>query len=144
MFLIIAWKSIKNRRLSTVLIVITLALSVSLYLTVTRLSYAVKSSFESSIMGVDLIVGARTGDLQLLLYTVFHQGMATNNLSTKTLDAIANMKEVAWLVPIALGDSHKGYRVIATTPSYFKYIKTNSGEEYLNFSKGRVFQKTFK
>ena len=73
-----------------------------------------RESFANTISGTDLILGARSGTVQLLLYSVFHIGDATNNISWKSYQDIAAMPRVDWIIPIALGDSHRGFRVIGT------------------------------
>lgn len=116
-------KAIWNRRMSVALAIITLSLSVALFLSVTRVQQAARDGFERSIAGVDLIVGARGSDIQILLYSVFRLGDATRDFRWSSYQEVQQNPQVAWTVPIALGDSHKGFRVAGTTNDYFKYIK---------------------
>jgi putative ABC transport system permease protein len=87
-----------------------------------------KASFADTISGTDLIVGARSGSVQLLLYSVFRIGTATNNLTWKSYQDIAARTEVDWIVPISLGDSHRQFRVMGTTPAFFDHYKYRSGK----------------
>jgi len=64
-----------------------------------------KASFADTISGTDLIVGARSGSVQLLLYSVFRIGNATNNLTWQSYEEIAARPDIDWIVPISLGDS---------------------------------------
>ncbi len=119
----LAWKSLLNRRFSGALTVISIALSVTLLVGVERLRTEARESFANTLSGTDLIVGARSGPVQLLLYAVFRIGDATNNISWKSYRDIASHPKVSWTVPISLGDSHRGFRVLGTTPAYFEHYR---------------------
>jgi putative ABC transport system permease protein len=84
-------------------------------------------------------VGARSGPVQLLLYAVFRIGNATNNISWESYQEIARNPNIQWTIPISLGDSHKGYRVMGTNSDYFEYFRF-SGRRRLEFAKGRIFE----
>ena len=94
-----------------------MAMTVSIFvlLAVEHIRYQAKESFANTVSGVDLIVGSRTGSLNLLLYSVFHIGSPTNNVSWESYEDISSNSQVEWAIPISLGDSHKGYRVVGTT-----------------------------
>ncbi len=115
----LAWQSLRNRRSTASLTVISIALSVTLLVGVERLRTEARASFANTLSGTDLIVGARSGPVQLLLYTVFRIGDATNNMSWQSYQDIIAHPRVAWSVPISLGDSHRGFRVLGTTSDYF-------------------------
>ena len=135
----LAIKSFRNRRLTTFLTIISIALSVTLLLGVERIRTEARASFTSTISGTDLIVGARSGPVQLLLYSVFRIGNATNNISWKSYQEIARNPNILWTVPISLGDSHKGYRVMGTNADYFEYFQY-SGKRRLEMADGRIFE----
>ena len=115
----VAMHSAWARRSTLSLVVLSVALSTLLLLGVERIRSDVRENFSQSVSGTDLIVGARTGAVQLLLYAVFRVGGATNNIRMDSLQAIAKHRAVAWVVPLSLGDSHRGFAVLATTPEYF-------------------------
>ena len=119
----LAWKSLLNRRLTAALTMLSIALSVTLLIGVERVRLDARESFANTISGTDLIVGARSGGVQLLLYSVFRIGNATNNISWKSFRDIAAQPSVAWSIPISLGDSHHGYRVLGTTQDYFTHYR---------------------
>ncbi|MFC4728338.1 ABC transporter permease [Coralloluteibacterium thermophilus] len=137
----IAWRSLRNRAFTVVLTVLTIALAVALLVGVERLRVETRESFLRSVSGTDLIVGARAHPVQLLLYSVFHLGDATNNLRWASFEAIAANPQVAWAVPVSLGDSHRGFRVVGTTPAYFEHIGF-AGDRRLEFAAGRAFDAT--
>ena len=138
----LAWQSIGNRRTTALLSVFAIALSITLFLGVERMRIGAKSSFTNTISGTDLIVGTRAGSVQLLLYSVFRIGNATNNISIDSLDAIEARDEVAWVVPISLGDSHRGYRVMGTSIDYFEHYRYRN-KQPLEFSVGKRFEDLF-
>ena len=86
-----------------------------------------RASFADTISGTDLIVGARSGSVQLLLYSVFRIGNATNNVTWQSYQDLAARDEVDWIVPISLGDSHRQFRVMGTTPGFFEHYKYRGG-----------------
>jgi putative ABC transport system permease protein len=117
-------------------------MSVALLLLVSLIRQGARESFFGTVSGVDLIVGARTGGVNLLLYSVFRIGAATNNISWESYKDISQDSEISWIVPISLGDSHRGFRVIGTDASYFDHLKFR-GDNKLSFSTGEKFNDVF-
>jgi len=117
-------------------------LSVTLLLGVERIRKEAKASFVKTVSGTDLIIGARTGPVQLLLYSVFRIGNATNNISWESYQEIARNPNVKWTIPISLGDSHHGYRVMGTNSDYFEYFRFAGGRR-LEMAGGRIFNGVF-
>ncbi|MFV8435388.1 ABC transporter permease [Vibrio owensii] len=138
----LAWKSLMNRKATAILTIMTVAISVVLLLGVERIRTQAKDSFANTISGTDLIVGGRSGQVNLLLYSVFRIGNATNNIDWKSYKEFANHRAVDWAIPISLGDSHKGFRVMGTNHSYFEHYKYGS-KQPLTFSEGREFNGLF-
>ena len=66
----IAWKSLCNRWPTALLAMLAIAMSVALILTVEKIRRDARSSFTQTVSGTDLIIGARSGAVQLLLYSV--------------------------------------------------------------------------
>jgi putative ABC transport system permease protein len=132
-------KSLRNRKFTTFLTVASIALSVTLLLGVERIRKEAKASFTNTISGTDLIVGARTGPVQLLLYSVFRIGNAANNISWQSYTEIAANPNVKWSIPISLGDSHQGYRVMGTSDEYFTYFRFAGGRK-LELAQGNIFK----
>ena len=113
-------------------------LSVCLLLAVERVRTEARASFANTISGTDLIVGARSGSVNLLLYSVFRIGNATNNIRWDSFEHFAEHRQVKWAIPISLGDSHRGYRVMGTNPSYFEHYRYARSQP-LQLSSGRAF-----
>lgn len=121
--LTLAMASLWHRKKVLALVCLTLTLSVSLLLGIQYLRTEVKQSFTSTISGTDLIVGARSGQLNLLLYTVFHIGDATNNIRWSTYQSLKEDSRLEWLIPISLGDSYRGNRVVATDENFLQHFR---------------------
>lgn len=134
----LSWRSIANRRMTVALTVFAVALSVAMLLGVERLRNDARQGFAQTISGTDLVIGARSGPVQLLLYSIFHIGNATNNVSWQSIQAIAEHPQVDWLVPISLGDSHRGFRVVGTNAGFFDHYRYGRGRE-LAFADGSAF-----
>lgn len=138
----LALRSLANRRLTAILTVLSIAFSVMLLLGVEKVRTGARQSFANTISGTDLILGARGGGVQLLLYSVFQIGNATNNISWQSYEEIAARPEVAWIVPISLGDSHKGFRVVGTSEGFFERYRYGR-DEPLRFADGKPFGDLF-
>jgi putative ABC transport system permease protein len=138
----LAMQSLANRWLTALLTIASIAVSVMLLLGVEKVRTGARQSFADTISGTDIIVGARSGGLNLLLYSVFRIGNATNNITWKTYQDIAAKPDIAWIAPIALGDSHRGFRVMGTTPDYFRLYRYRRGQP-LEFASGGPFSDLF-
>ncbi|MDJ0842376.1 MAG: ABC transporter permease [Acidobacteriota bacterium] len=123
MILRLAVSSLHNRLLVSALTVFSIALSVALLLGVEQVRTGLRESFSNTISGTDLIVGTRVGKLQLVLFTVFGIGSTPDNIDYETFDRYRNHPAVAWAVPFSLGDSHRGFRVVATDATYFEHVR---------------------
>lgn len=134
----LALRSAWNRRFVLGLVVASIALSTFLLLAIERIRADVREGFAQSISGTDLIVGPRTGSVQLLLYAVFRIGGATNTVRMESIDAVARHRAVEWVVPLALGDTHRGHAVVATTAAYFDRFR-HGDRKPLAFSAGARF-----
>ena len=137
----IASRSAFNRRGTLSLVVLSIALATALLLGLERLRTDIRSSFSQAVSGTDLVVGARTGPVQLMLYAVFHVGGATNNIRIDSVRAVAAHRAVAWVVPISLGDSHRGHPVLGTTPDYFTHFAYGDRQP-LALAQGHAFAGT--
>ncbi len=138
----LALASLMARALTVGMTILAIALSVALFLGVEMVRSGAKASFADTISGTDLIVGARAGSVQLLLYSVFRIGNATNNVTWKSYQDIAARPEVDWIVPISLGDSHRQFRVMGTTQAFFAHYKYRQGRS-LVLSDGAIMDDLF-
>jgi putative ABC transport system permease protein len=137
-FVRIVLKSAWHRRVSLLLTILSITISIALLLGVDKIRKEAKNSFVNTISQTDLIVGARSGPINLLLYSVFRIGNATNNVSWESYQEITELDEIAWAIPISLGDSHKGYRVMGTNRDYFDHYRYGQ-KNSLSFREGAAF-----
>jgi putative ABC transport system permease protein len=135
----LAVRSLWNRGATAALTVAAIAVSVALLLGVQQLRSGARESFASTISGTDLIVGARSGPLSLLLYSVFHLGDATASVSWESFQLVRRHPDVAWALPVSLGDSHRGFRVMGTSDEYFRYFRYGR-RQVLAFAAGGPFR----
>lgn len=135
-FLNLALKSLKNRMFTTCLTVLSIALSVALLLSVERTKRSSEEGFNSSVSQVDLIVGARSSPLNLLLYSVFNIGNATNNISAETYEEFKKHPAVEWTIPYSLGDGHRGYRVVGTDANFYEHYRFR-GDQKIEMDQGQ-------
>ncbi|MGC8121815.1 ABC transporter permease [Marinobacter sp. VGCF2001] len=138
----LASASLWYRRRVLALVCLTLTLSVTLLLGIQYLRTEIRQSFTSTISGTDLIVGARSGQLNLLLYTVFHIGDATNNIRWSTYQAMAEDNRINWLIPISLGDSYRGFRVVSTNDQFLARFRFGN-DQPLALAEGAWFADLF-
>ncbi|QFS81712.1 FtsX-like permease family protein [Roseivivax sp. THAF40] len=142
MILRLSLASLGARALTVGMTILAIALSVALFLGVEKVRTGAKDSFADTISGTDLIVGARSGSVQLLLYSVFRIGNATNNVTWESYQDIAARPEVDWIVPISLGDSHRQFRVMGTTQAFFEHYKYRQGRS-LETAQGTIMADLF-
>ncbi|MBC7844258.1 MAG: ABC transporter permease [Gemmatimonadaceae bacterium] len=133
----LAWRSLRNRPVTSILTVLAVALSITLLLGVEQARRGMRESFTGTIKGTDLVVGARGGTLQLLLGAVFGIGSPTGSVPYGVYEQWAKHPAIRWTVPLAIGDSHRGYRVIGTTPGLFEHWRYRSAGT-LTFAEGKV------
>ena len=135
----IAIESIKRRKTTALLTLLSITISISLLLCVDIVRSQVKTSFTRTVSGVDLIVGAPSGQLNLLLSSVFNIGTPTKGIDYKSVASLKSNKQVSWLIPLSLGDTHRGFRVIGTTNRFFEHFKYGD-KQALALTEGRVFE----
>ena len=136
LLLSLAYHSLRNRKLTSIVTLISLALSVSLWIGIEHIRGGARESFSNTISQTDLIVGARGGAIQLLLYTVFHIGSPTANVTSESYEKIKNHRAVLWTIPISLGDSHRGYRVVGTNEDFYRHYRFRQDRQ-VEFAQGR-------
>ena len=137
MVLSLAWRSLRNRPVTSVLTVAAVALSITLLLGVEQARRGMRESFTGTIKGTDLVVGARGGTLQLLLGSVFGIGSPAGSVPYAVYEQWTKHPAIRWTVPLAIGDSHRGFRVIGTTPALFEHWRYRSSGT-LQFAEGAV------
>jgi putative ABC transport system permease protein len=134
--------SLWSRRVMAILTCTSIGISMWVLIGVEHLRAEVKHNFEQTVSGVDLIVGSRTSGVNLLLFSVFKIGNPSNNIQWKSYQNIVNKSQVAWSVPLSMGDSHQGFSVIGTTSHYFEYFKYGD-KQTISFKQGAPFKRLY-
>ena len=136
MVLKIAWKNIWFKPLNTVLSLVLLTASVAIISLLILLQNQFEKQFTSTIEGVDMVLGAPGSPLQLILSSVYHIDAPTGNINFKEAKTWMQHPMVKTAIPMAFGDSYKGYKILGTTPEYLK--KYNVG-----LQSGKMFETNF-
>jgi putative ABC transport system permease protein len=140
--IVLSMRSAWNRRYTLGLTTLAIALSVCLLVGVERVRQDARAGFDQSVSGTDLIVGARTSSVQLMLYAVFRIGAATNNIRWKSFLDLSRQPQVAWAIPLSLGDSHRGFPVLGTSRAYFEHFRYGQAKP-LELADGKPFAGIF-
>ncbi|HEX4227047.1 MAG TPA: ABC transporter permease [Bryobacteraceae bacterium] len=119
----LAFASLRSRKFTLCLTVFSIAFSVLLLVGVDRIRQGTQVGFEGTLSQTDLVVGARGGSLPLLLYAVFHIGTANNDISYASYQHFAKHPAVLWTIPLSMGDSHRGYRMVATDNNFYEHYR---------------------
>jgi putative ABC transport system permease protein len=138
----IAVRSLRQRRLSTLLTALGVALGVALVLFVFHVRDSAKRSFDSAGRGYDVVIGGiRTSSITSVLSTVFLLDAPTDRIPKDAYDDVKKDPRVRYAIPYAIGDVFRGHRVIGTTPEFFEAIEDAEGRALSTHiqSGGRVF-----
>jgi len=135
----IAYKSLIYRKGAVIMAILSVAMSVFVLLGIEHIRHETRQHFTNTVSGVDLIAGPRTGQINLLLYSVFRIGNPTNNITWKSAQAIKQHPQVRWTIPLSLGDSHNGFRVVGTNDDFFKHFRYGQ-QQPLSWLHGNAFE----
>ena len=119
--LALAFRYLWARPLATVLNLVLLTLGLASITFVLLVSEQVQRSFQRDLAGIDLVVGAKGSPMQLILAGVFHIDVPPGNIALADVQALAGKPQVAQVIPLSLGDSFRGFRIVGTTPDYLKH-----------------------
>jgi putative ABC transport system permease protein len=114
----LAWRYLWARPLATVLNLLLLSLGLAAITLLLLVRVQIDRAFERDLAGIDAVVGAKGSPLQLILSGVFHLDVPTGNIPLAEAQALAQDARVAQLIPLSLGDSYRGFRIVGTTRDY--------------------------
>ncbi len=117
----LAWHYIAARPLAAALNVLLLALGLASMCFLLLVQHQVQTAFERDLQGIDVVVGAKGSPLQLILAGVFHIDVPSGNVPLQAIKALAANPQVKKLIPLSLGDSVGGFRIVGTTPDYISH-----------------------
>jgi putative ABC transport system permease protein len=116
-----AWQFLWSRPLAAALNLLLLSLGLASITLVLLVNHQIQQAFARDLAGIDVVVGAKGSPLQLILSGVFQIDTPTGNVSLADVQTLQANPQVAKLIPISMGDSFKGYRIIGTTPDYLSH-----------------------
>lgn len=133
----VAWKNIMHRPLTLILNILLLGLGVGLMSFLFIMNDQLKEKFDNNLAGIDLVIGAKGSPLQMILCNMYHIDSPTGNISIAEAKPYLRPNPMAYktVVPLSLGDSHNGYRIVGTDHSFVELYK---GE----IADGKLFNKT--
>ena len=121
--LALAFRYLWARPLAALLNLLLLTLGLASITFVVLVSDQVTRAFQRDLAGIDLVVGAKGSPVQLILAGVFHIDVPPGNIALADVRALAARPEVAQLIPLSLGDSFRGFRIVGTTPDYLAHYR---------------------
>lgn len=117
----LSWRYLWSRPLAAGLNLLLLTLGLASITLLLLVSHLINAAFERDLAGIDAVVGAKGSPMQLILSGVFHLDVPTGNVPLAAIQALQTHPQVAKLIPISLGDSFRGHRIVGTTPSYISH-----------------------
>ncbi len=120
---VLSFKSIVSRPLSTLLSWLLLTFGVVVIVLILQVSSQLEQEISRNTAGINLVVGAKGSPLQLILSCIFHVDFPTGNISLADADRLSKNRLIERAIPLSLGDSHAGYRIVGTTPAYGELYK---------------------
>lgn len=114
----LAFKYLWSRPLAASLNILLLALGLASITLVLLVSRQIDSAFERDLQGIDVVVGAKGSPMQLILAGVFHIDTPAGNVPLAEIKTLQQNPAVAKLIPISVGDSFRGFRIVGTDHSY--------------------------
>ncbi len=117
----LAWRFLWSRPLSAGLNLLLLSLGLASLSFVLLASHQIDKAFERDLAGIDVVVGAKGSPMQLILSGVFHIDAPTGNVPLAAVKQLEQHPQVAQLIPISLGDSYRGFRIVGSTPDYLAH-----------------------
>src|SRR3989338_1535629 len=118
-----AWRFLWSRPLAAGLNVLLLSLGLGSLSFVLLVSHQIDKAFERDLAGIDVVVGAKGSPMQLILSGVFHIDAPTGNVPLAAVKELEQHPHVAKLIPLSLGDSLRGFRIVGTTPDYLTHYQ---------------------
>ena len=118
-----SWRYLWSRPLAAGLNLLLLTLGLASITLLLLVSHQINAAFERDLAGIDVVVGAKGSPMQLILSGVFHLDVPTGNVPLAAINALKTHPQVAQLIPISLGDSFRGFRIVGTTPDYISHYQ---------------------
>jgi putative ABC transport system permease protein len=134
--LALSWKNLLSKPLALLLSLVLFALGVGLISLLLLVNRQLEEKFERNLAGIDLVIGAKGSPLQLILSSMYHVDAPTGNISIQEVRPFLNPRHpfIKTAIPLSLGDSYKGYRIVGTTSAFFQVYNAETAT-------GKMFEK---
>ncbi|WP_411878131.1 ABC transporter permease [Polaromonas sp. YR568] len=116
-----AWRYLWSRPLAAALNLLLLTLGLASITFLLLVGHQINQAFDRDLAGIDVVVGAKGSPMQLILSGVFHLDVPTGNVPLAAVKELEKHPQVAKIIPISLGDSFRGFRIVGTTPEYISH-----------------------
>lgn len=123
----VSFSYLKARPLGTLLNVLLLALGVATIVLLLLATDQFEERMQRDARGIDLVVGAKGSPLQIILSAIYHLDVPTGNIAYKQAQEIARHRAVKKVIPLALGDSYQGFRIVGSTQDYAAHYGAKVG-----------------
>ncbi|MEM7044775.1 MAG: ABC transporter permease [Pseudomonadota bacterium] len=127
---------LRMRLLGTCLNLLLLALGVGMIVLLLLFSAKLEERLTRDASGLDLVIGAKGSPLQLILSSIYHLDIPTGNIPFSEVQRWRSHDLVETVIPLALGDSLGGFRIVGTEPAY-------AGHYGASLSEGRFWDAPF-
>lgn len=135
----LVWRNLKRRPLATVLTTVSVSLGVGLFSAIGALRDSSETAFQRSAGVCNLLVGAKGSPMDLTLNALYHVGGSAGNIPYQVYTDLRQTKGVQWTVPMVVGDSYRGFRIVGVTDDLFSGIEIPDYGQ-LRFASGEAFQ----
>ena len=117
----LAYAYARRRPLATALVVALAAIGIGIATLTLLVSRELEGRMARDAEGIDLVVGAKGSPLQLVLAGVYHADVPPGNIPYASLAWLRANPKVAEAIPLALGDSVRGFRIVGTEPTLVEH-----------------------
>ena len=128
--------SLQSRWLNSTLSIMLTAFGVSIALLVMQFSNHIQNRLSIDGKGIDIVIGAKGSPLQLILSSIYHVDLPNGNISYDSIKKFINHPQIDKVIPLALGDNWRGYRIVGTSKEYLKHYNAQ-------LNKGSIWKKKF-
>ena len=121
--------SLKSRLSNTLLTILLTAFGVSIGIILIQFENHINDRLEKDGKGIDIVVGAKGSPLQIVLSSIYHIDIPTGNIPYETVNKLSNDPQIKKIIPLALGDNWKGFRIVGTNYDYLKHYRSKLKKE---------------
>lgn len=130
----VSWRNLRHKPLNTAVSVLLMTLGVTMVSLVLHLGLQIENQFLKNTAGIDMVVGAKGSPKQLILSSIYHIDAPTGNIPVKEVQKILRHPMVKSYIPMAFGDSYKGYKILGTKTAYIEHYEGT-------IAKGQLYEK---